>query len=349
MFTLEKILLLKQIPMDVSWYIADLSEMKGKQELYTRQSPQLLRTLRENSIIESAVSSNRIEGVTIDKSRIGTVLFGTPFLRDRDEEEVQGYRNALRLIHENSVSIPISEETICKLHALCRGDVWDAGAYKEKDSDIIQHFEDGSSRIRFKTVSAAETPAAMKKLVDLWHQILADHSYPPLIALAAFNFDFLCIHPFRDGNGRASRLLLLLLWYHLGFEVGRFISLERLIEEQKERYYETLAQSSAGWHEGTHDPWPYIRFILYILKTACKEFEQRVSSTKSPRGAKSDLILASVEKHLGEFTISDIEKACPGVSRDLIRIVLRNLQSQGAIACNGKGPAARWKRRGNTP
>jgi Fic family protein len=210
--------------------------------------------LREHALIESAVSSNRIEGVEVEQARIGTLVFGKPLLRDRDEEEVRGYRDALQLIHEQGTKLPVSEETILKLHRLTRGEIWDAGQYKEKDSDIIEKYPDGRERVRFKTVSAAETAGCMQELIERWHDCVREHWVHPLIALAAFNLDFLCIHPFRDGNGRVSRLLLLLQCYHLGYEVGRYISLERIIEQNKERYYETLEQSSQGWHEGKHDP-----------------------------------------------------------------------------------------------
>ena len=167
-----------------------------------------------------------------------------------------------------------------------------------------------------------------------------------MIALAAFNLDFLCIHPFRDGNGRVSRLMLLLQCYHLGFEVGRYISLERLIEQNKERYYETLEQSSQGWHEGKHDPWPFINYLLSILKMAYREFAERVGEVSSPRGSKTDLILATIDRLQGEFTVSQLEHSCPGVSRDMIRLVLREQQKIDAVECQGRGPAARWKKKG---
>jgi Fic family protein len=188
----------------------------------------------------------------------------------------------------------------------------------------------------------------MGKLMESWRDAIKEKNVHPLIALAAFNLDFLCIHPFRDGNGRVSRLLLLLQCYSLGYEAGRYISLERLIEQNKERYYETLEQSSQGWHEGKHDPWPYINYILYILKMAYQEFENRVAQTKSPRGTKTEFIESAVNGFEQEFTLSDLQKACPGVSRDMIRIVLRNLQKVKKVACLGRGPGALWKKKGNT-
>jgi Fic family protein len=331
------------IPAATSWYLADLGEARGKQELFTRQSPQRLKVLREHALIESAVSSNRIEGVTVDQARIGTIVFGKPLLKDRDEEEVRGYRDALKWIHEQAAAIPISEETILQLHRMARGQIWDAGRYKEKDGDIIERFADGRERIRFKTVPAARTPESMKETLVLCDDCLKDRWVHPLIALAAFDLDFLCIHPFRDGNGRVSRLLLLLGCYHLGYEVGRYISLERLIEENKDRYYQTLQASSHRWHDGKHDPWPYVNYLLYILKAAYAEFESRLGQVASPKGAKAEMVLSAIRAQRGEFRLADIEQACAGVGREWIRVLLANLKREGKAVCHGKGPAARWR------
>ncbi len=332
------------IPVATSWYLADLGEARGKQELFTKQSPQKLRVLREHALIESAVSSNRIEGVEVDPARIKTILFGKGALRDRDEEEVRGYREALKLIHEQGVKLPVSEETTKRLHRLARGGIGDAGQYKTQDSDIIERLPDGRTRVRFKTVSAAKTPGAMAELLGLWGDCVHDRWVHPLIALAAMNLDFLCIHPFRDGNGRVSRLLFLLQGYHLGYEVGRYISLERLIEENKERYYETLEQSSHGWHEGKHDPWPYVNYVLYILKSAYREFEERVGHTASPKGAKTELVMSAIRRSVGNFRIADIQRECPGVSLDLIRQVLKTLRKEKRVECLGRGQHAEWRK-----
>lgn len=333
------------LPTQTAWYLTDLAEARGKQELFTRQSPQKLKILREHALIESAVSSNRIEGVEVDQSRITTLLFGTSALRDRDEEEVRGYRDALKLIHEKGAKLPISEATIRTLHKLSRGDIRDAGTYKEKDVDIIQTYPDGRSRVRFKSLSSKETPRAMAETIHLWQRGMREQWVPPLVLAAALNLDFLCIHPFRDGNGRVSRLLFLLACYHCGIEAGRYISLERLIEDNKERYYEVLEQSSQRWHEGKHDPWPTINFLLYTLKQACKEFEERVGRMKSPRGAKTDMVEQAIETISGEFGVTDVERLCPGVSRDMIRRLLRDLKAAGRIECLGRGPGAKWRKR----
>jgi Fic family protein len=330
------------IPTRTSWYLADLAGARGRQELFTRQSPQKLKVLREHALIESAVSSNRIEGVEVDQSRIGTLIFGKPALRDRDEEEVRGYRDALKLIHESGAKLPISEVTIKRLHKLCRGQIWDAGAYKEKDVDIVQKYADGRSRVRFKTVPAKQTPKAMAEMIELWNRGVREKWVHPLVLLSALNLDFLCIHPFRDGNGRVSRLLFLLASYHCGLEVGRYISLERLIEQNKERYYEVLEQSSQRWHEGKHDPWPAMNFLLFILTLACKEFEQRVGQMKSPRGEKTEAVLAAVERQVNIFRVADLQAECPGVGLDLIRQILARMQREGKIRSLGTGRSAKW-------
>jgi Fic family protein len=332
------------VPMGTTWYLTELAEARGKQELFTHQSPQRLKALREHAIIESAISSNRIEGVEIDPARAKRVVLGKPVLRDRNEEEVAGYRGALRLIRESSARLRVSQPTIRELHRLSRGEVWDAGQYRQKDAEIIETDAGRRSRVRFRCVPAGQTSAAMKELAARWGDAVRGDRVHPLVALAAFNLDFLCIHPFRDGNGRVSRLLFLLQCYHLGFEVGRYISLERIIEQNKDRYYETLEQSSAGWHEGRHDPWPCINYLLYILKTAYREFEQRVGQVKAARGEKSAIIQAEVRRMRGEFSIADLQNACPGVSVDMIRHVLKGMKTSGTVACLGRGRNARWRR-----
>jgi Fic family protein len=283
MKTLRQLSIARQLPTTTAWYLSDLGEARGKQQLFIKQSPQGLNVLREHALIESAVSSNRIEGVTIEQSRVKAVVLGKSLLHDRDEEEIRGYREALDLIHGQYKKLQITENTILQLHRISRANIGDAGEYKRKDSDIIEKLPNGRVRVRFRTVSARKTSAAMRALINFWDDGVDERVVPPAVVMAAMNLDFLCIHPFRDGNGRVSRLLLLLQCYQLGYEVGRYISLERTIEENKERYYETLEQSSQGWHEGKHDPWPYINYILYILKLAYREFEERVGLATTRR------------------------------------------------------------------
>jgi len=334
---------LKSIPMVTTWSLEELAQMKGHQELYTKQSPQRLQKLREFSMIESAVSSNRIEGVSIDDKRIGTVIFGkSTSLRDRNEEEVRGYRNALDLIHNQAKELPLSVETICRLHALIRPDTWDAGKFKEKAGDIIETYADGSSRVRFKTVAPDQVESALTSAIQEYQDTLRDNRISPLIALAAFNLDFLCIHPFRDGNGRVSRLLLLLMLYQQGYEAGRYVSIEKMIESTKDRYYETLEQSSVNWHDGTHDAWPYINYLLFVLKSVYKEFESRFEKTAAPRGEKTEQILRVLNSFTGEFTLRQVEQQCPGVSRDMIQHVMK--QYAACLRYSGHGAGTRWRR-----
>jgi Fic family protein len=333
------------VPAGISWTIAAVAEAKGRQELFTRQSPQRLKALCENAIIESAVASNRMEGIEVDKGRVGTVVFGRSQLRDRNEEEVRGYQDALALIHAGSLSMT-DEKTILRLHSLCRGGVGDAGSYKSHDGDIIERHANGSVTTRFHPVTAEQTPAAMIELLMLWGRFRTEEWAHPLAAIALFNLDFLCIHPFRDGNGRVSRLLLLMQLYEAGYDVGRYISLERLIEHHKDRYYETLKQCSEGWHENQSDPWPFVGFLSFILKHAYREMEERLGQMSEPRGEKAARVRSTVLAWKGGFKLADIERACPGVGRDWIRSMLFKLRKDGVIACTGKGKAATWHRAG---
>src|SRR4030043_481613 len=173
-----------------SWYLAGLGEARGKQDLFTKQSPQKIKVLRENAMIESAVSSNRIEGVTVEQARIKPVILGRAGLSDREEEEVRGYRDALKLIHERGTKLPVSQETMLTLHRLCRGEIWDAGKYKKRDGDIIERYANGRERVRFKPVEATKTPTFMHDLIDMWDHCIFERWVHPLIAMAAFNLDF---------------------------------------------------------------------------------------------------------------------------------------------------------------
>lgn len=334
----------ESLSLQTSWYLSDLGEFLGRQALFTKQSPQKLKVLRDHALAESAVSSNRIEGVQVDQNRVATLVFGHPKPRNREEEELQGYRKALNLIHSKHNQLHVTEDTVLTLHKLTRGKIWDAGQFKDKPVDIIEIGPSGNRKVRFKSVSPEKTKPFLKESLERWERGLKERPIPSLILLAALNLDFLCIHPFRDGNGRVSRLLLLLTLYRLGYEIGHYISIERLIEENKERYYETLKISSHGWHEGKHDPWPYINYLLFILTQAYKEFEGRLGQIKETRGAKTGLVEAAVNALTTSFTLADIEKACPGVSRDMIQLVLARMQENNKIRCITRGRSARWER-----
>ncbi len=334
------------VPLGVSWQLGAVMESKGRQELYEKQSPEVLRTLREMAIVESTESSNRIEGVTVEPGRLRPLVLGRARPRDRSEQELVGYRNALNWIHTESGAISITPEAIQRLHAIGQAGAGDAGQWKARDNEIIEVQADGRRMVRFRPTPAQETAAAIEQLCLGYRHATDQDLLPPLLAVANFVFDFLCIHPFRDGNGRMSRLLTLLLLYHHGFRVGRYVSLERLIEDSKETYYEALKRSSERWHEGEHDLVPWWSYFLGILRSAYREFEERVGAVRAPRGAKTETVRRAILAFPGEFAISDVERACPGVSRDMIRLVLRALQGEKRVVCLGRGRGARWRRMG---
>lgn len=332
------------LPLGSVWLMNSASEYKGKQELYAKQSPQVLKTLLEMALIESAESSNRIEGVTVEKNRLKPLILGRSKPRDRSEEEVAGYRKALGLIHSRHKSLRISPEVIKELHSLCRGESWDAGKWKEKDNDIIRKYPDGRVEVIFKPVSAKETPEMIEQMCLSYENSVEQLKYPDLYAIACLILDFLSIHPFRDGNGRVSRLLTLLALYQHDYQVGKYISIERIIEQSKETYYEALNKSSQKWHQAKHDIFPWFNYFLGTILSAYKELEERAVNISPSRGVKSELAANAIEKQIGEFTLADIEKECPSVSREMIKIVFRQAQKSGKIRSLGKGRYAKWQK-----
>jgi len=337
-----------KILVSTSWLLGSCMEYKGKQELFEKQKPEALKTLREIALIQSAESSNRIEGVTIEQKRLRPLVLGRVNPKDRSEEEIVGYRKALDWIHNEYHSIEVTPRTILKLHKLAQGGFsGDAGKWKEKDNEIIEILPNGDRRVRFKAVSAKETPDAIEQLCLAFKDLVSQNVLPPLLLMSTVVFDFLCIHPFRDGNGRVSRLLTLLLLYQSEFRVGRYISIERLNEETKETYYSVLAKSSSGWHEAKHDLTPWWNYFLSTLLSAYKELEERVGLISGVRGAKTESITAAIEQLPNEFGISEIEKLCPSVSREMIRNVLRALRDKGELLCSSKGRNALWRKVGN--
>lgn len=323
-----------------------LGEYQGKQQLYFQQTPETLHALQQVAIIESSESSNRLEGITAPRKRIEKLVFQSTKPANRSEQEIAGYRDALALIHESGRYMPFAVDVVLQLHSiLYRYLPQPGGLWKAVDNQIVEKNPDGSlRRIRFDPVSAVQTPTAMNALVENYGRAIDEDGREPLVVIPIAILDFLCIHPFTDGNGRIARLLTLLLLYHFGYEVGRFISLERIFEESKETYYETLEASSQAWHEGEHDVFPWMNYFWGVLLRAYDEFEERVGTIRKGRGAKTDQVRAAVERRIGPFSISDIEADCPGVSRDMIRIVLRRLKDEGAIVLQGKGRGARWIR-----
>jgi Fic family protein len=340
--------LLENIPASAVWLLTDIAEAKGRQDLYTKQAPQVLRALREMAIVQSTVSSNRIEGVTVSPDRVRPLVLGHAKPRDRSEAEIIGYRQALNLIHTSHGKLSITPETLRRLHRTIQGGAGDAGQWKQVENEIIEFQTGAAPVIRFRPVPVAQTPAAVEELCVSYRHMVGQGLAPALVAVAGLVLDFLCIHPFRDGNGRVSRLLTLLALYQHGYEVGRYVSLERLVEESKEDYYAVLQRSSEGWHEGTHDILPWLNYFLAVLRRAYLEFQQRAGEIQSRRGTKTALVEAAIEGFLGEFTLADLERACPGVSRDMVRRVLRDCQKIGAVECLGRGPGTKWRRKGTT-
>jgi len=337
-----------QLPMSSVWLSNDIAEAKGRHELYVRQAPQILKVLRETALIQSVESSNRIEGVTVSPERLRPLVLGNTKPRDRSEQEIQGYRRALAQIHATPEKLEITPRLLLEFHALIQGDSGDAGQWKRVDNEIVELRPGAAPVVRFRPTPAAHTPTAISELCTAYERTIAERGLPSLLTIAALVLDFLCIHPFRDGNGRVSRLLSLLALYQQGHFVGRYVSLERLVEQDREGYYESLGTSSQGWHEGVHDLLPWLNYFLSVLHRAYRDFETRAGEVKSPRGAKTALVESAIDQRGAEFSLADILRACPGVSQDMIRRVLRTLQRNGAVRCLGRGPGARWRKAGNT-
>ena len=321
-----------------------LGEHRGEQVLFSQQTPEALETLRTVAMVESTESSNRLEGVVAAPDRLRDVVLRDAAPADRSEQEIAGYRDALGLIHDSADYMAFSLNVIQQLHAmLYRYRPGTGGRWKATQNDIVERAADGSiTRVRFRPVSPVATPGAMQDLITLWDQT-QDQQREPLLVIPLVILDFLCIHPFADGNGRTARLLTLLLLYRSGYTVGRYISLERVIEESRETYYEALEASSEGWHEGEHDPFPWLEYFWGTLLRAYGEFRARAGRLLTGRGAKTALIEAAVERRLRPFAISELEDDCPGVSRDMIRHVLRRLRDEGGVQVQGRGRGAKWE------
>ena len=342
MKSLEK---LSAIPLNIVTAIAKINEYKGKQDLFYQQSPEILSTLQEIAEIQSAESSNRIEGIKVSNQKLKEIMRQKTTPRDRNEAEVSGYRNVLAEIHASAAHIPIKPQIILQLHRdMYKYLPQSGGKWKHSENVIEETLADGTKRVRFVPVKAFLVPSAMDELCDSFNTYRNKGEIDDLVLVFAFILDFLCIHPFNDGNGRMSRLLTLLLLYQAGFEVGRFIPLERIIEHSKETYYSSLEISSQGWHEREHNPVPWLEYSLGVLIAAYKNFEERVNLAEHQRGTKTALIREIVLHFHGEFSIQDIERACPNASRPTIHRVLGALKNEGLVDCIVPGRYARWKR-----
>ena len=326
--------------------IRGIAEYKGKQDLYKEQSPQVLETLRQAAIIQSTESSNRLEGITAPLERIKELVARKATPKNRSEQEIAGYRDVLNTIHANYADIPFTTGVVLQFHRdLYQFLPGEGGKWKPVDNEITETNANGTKIVRFKPVPAHQTQDAMEELHKRFDNLWQSGEIEPLLLIPAYVLDFLCIHPFLDGNGRMARLLTLLLLYKAGYEVGRYISLEQMVEHTKESYYDTLYQSSQGWHETQHPILPWWEYFLgVILLGVYKEFERRVGMITTTRGAKREMILDTVSRLPQRFQIGDIERACLAVSRPTINRALRELREQGKIICVKSGRDAIWEK-----
>ncbi|MBI4774227.1 MAG: Fic family protein [Deltaproteobacteria bacterium] len=336
------------IPHSLLRTIRLLGEYLGKEALFRQQTPQVLESLRQVAIIQSTESSNRIEGIEAPVDRIKKLVEHKTTPKNRPEQEIAGYRDALATIHANHANMPFTVGIVLQLHRdLYQFVAQQGGRWKMTDNEISETLADGTKITRFRPTPAHRTPEAMERLHtrfrDEWNEGLID----PLLLIPAYVLDFLCIHPFTDGNGRMARLLTLLLLYRAGFEVGRYVSLEHLIENQRVGYYDALYKSSQGWHGGVHTLLPWWEYFLGVmLLGAYREFERRTGELTTARGAKTEMVIAAIRKLPAGFRYADLAQACPNVSRPTIKRVLARLREEGAVECVKSGRDAVWAKKG---
>jgi len=324
-----------------SWLLADCMEFRGKQDLWNRQRPEMLEALRQQAIIQSVESSNRIEGVTVSPDRLAPLVLGKARPRDRCEEELSGYRRALDWIYSRKSAVPIDPRTIRHLHALSHARAGDAGEFKSRDNEIIEILPNGQRRIRFKPTAARQTAREVADLCAAYQRMTTAERVPPLLIVATMVFDLLCIHPFRDGNGRVSRLLTTMLLLQHGFSVCRYVSLERLVEQSKEDYYHVLGECSQGWHEGRNPILPWWNHFLGVLRQAYVDFSRQVERSAG-QPAKTELARTLILNQVGDFTLADIQSQLPGISSQLLKKVLTEMKASGQLSLIGRGRGAKW-------
>jgi len=331
------------LPVATAWLLGECMQARGKQELWMQQRPEVLQALREQAVVQSVESSNRIEGVSIAADRLRPVVLGKARPRDRSEEELVGYRKALDWIFSRKRRVEFSPEVVLKLHALAQGGmIGDAGCWKSKNNEIIEILPNNERRVRFVPTSAAETPDAMKSLCTAYQYARENEQIPTLLTIATCIFDLLCIHPFRDGNGRISRLATTFLLIQEGFSVCRFISLERIVEERKEEYYKVLAQCSKGWHTGQNDITVWWNFFLSVVRNAYGVLVKKVEG-KTLSAPKGDMVRRVINDQVGPFSLSEIAIQIPGVSLSMIKKTLMTMKKEGTVKNTGRGRGALWK------
>ena len=325
---------------EILGYIAAIYKEAGKQELYLKQRPEELEKLVEIAKIQSTEASNAIEGIVTTSTRIKQLVEEKTTPRNRDGQEIAGYRDALNIIHDNFDAIPISKNYILQLHKIMYNHMNNpfAGQTKNVQNYISATYPDGHVEIIFTPLSPFETPEALEKICEEYNRVIGNMEVEPLIAIPVFIHDFLCIHPFNDGNGRMSRLLTTLLLYRNGFYVGKYISLESKISKSKDLYYDALAMSQDGWHEASEDVVPFIKYMLSTIISAYRDFEDRFSIVEEKISAVEMVRKASQNK-LGKFTKQDIRELCPSLSVSSLEGSLRKLVDEGYLKREGTGRA----------
>jgi len=332
------------LPAPSLWLLSGCMESKGKQDLWLKQKPHLLTSLREQSEILSIESSNRIEGVEVEPERLRPILLDKSKPKDRPEEELVAYQSALRWVYSHVQDRPamLTIKSVQHLHKLAQFGAGDAGLWKRKDNTIIQRLPNGEIKTIFKPTSAQNTAVAMKKMCDEYASCLDVPDTPALLLIAVIIFDFLCIHPFRDGNGRVSRILTTMLLLNHGFEVPRYVSLEKWVEDHKESYYQVLNQCSQDWQNGKNEIIPWCNFFFRMIKDAYQTLQAQVE-LKGTIPAKKQMIIDSILAQMGPFTLGDIVLLNPNASTPFIKKVLGQLKSQGKVAQEGRGRGSRWR------
>lgn len=323
---------------EVIGLIAAIYKEAGKQELYLKQKPQELEKLVEIAKIQSTEASNEIEGIVTTDTRIRQLVEEKTTPRNRSEQEIAGYRDVLSIIHESFDAIPITQNYILQLHKILYTHANNpiAGRTKNVQNYISSTYPNSHTVVLFTPLAPYETPEALDRICEEYNRVIGNMELEPLIAIPVFIHDFLCIHPFNDGNGRMSRLLTTLLLYRSGFYVGKYISLEARIAKNKDLYYEALGASQNGWHEGNDDPVPFIKYLLGTILAAYSDFEDRFSLIETKRSALETVRLASQQK-IGSFTKQDIREMCPSLSLSSVEGALRKLVESGELRREGNG------------
>lgn len=318
--------------------IAAIYKEAGKQEQYLKQRPQEMEKLVEIAKIQSTEASNAIEGIVTTSTRIKQLVEEKTTPRNRDEQEIAGYRDVLNVIHESFDAIPITQNNILQLHKMLYSHMNNplAGRTKSVQNYISAAYPDGHTEILFTPLASCETSEALDRICEEYNRVIGNLEVEPLIIIPIFIHDFLCIHPFNDGNGRMSRLLTTLLLYQNGFYIGKYISLEAKISKNKDLYYSAMSQSQTGWHEGKEDALPFIKYILGTILASYKDFEERTSFVQEKLPALEMVRMASKSK-IGRFNKQDIRELCPTLSDSSIEGALRKLVAAGELKKEGKG------------